>query len=458
MWPNGCHVAQSSSSVRNRQHACALLAVVGWALLLGGCSTFSEGFARVERQMAVGDVAGAQAVHAKLNYPERDRALQHLNQGMLARLNGDLTASNAALEHAKGVMEQFAKISVAEQATSLVTNDELRAYEGQVHERIYVHLIKAINYLQQNDRYAARVEILQVDVVMRELAASNEKSVARAAPFARYLSGLIYDALDERSDAMISYRQAYVAYQERGGSAAVPAALRTDLLRLSRRLGLSDEYERYRKEFGTAALPSGPAVGGEVVALVFDGLAPGLSESTLLWPQLGTGRVFRVSMPVVNRRSYAAGSPELTSDVGRIDGELADDLDALVRADLSDRAPAMAARAIARQVLKQGAATAVSKSAQRKADSSGEQAVAGLLSLGMQIAAVMTERADTRNWSTLPGKVWVIRQRLAPGEHRLRLELGGRTREFSGLRVASGEKVFVVWHPLGPGGALEAAK
>lgn len=437
-------------------HWLGLLALLG-ASLLGGCTTFSEGFARVDRQLLAGEIAAARQGHDKLAYPARDRALQALNRGMILRLGGDLAASNVALESAKLLMDELSRLSLAEQATGLVTNDEFRAYEGLVHERIYLHLIKAINYLQLGERFAARVEVLQLDLLMRELAANDAKSVERAAPFARYFSGLIYDALDEASDAMIAYRQALAAYRERDGASGVPADLQRDLLRLTQRLGLSEEFTRYRNEFTVEEFL--PVRGeGELVAIVFDGLAPTLREDSVVWPQLGGGRLFRLSLPTVAYRPQVSAVPRLVAPEFSADGTLVDDLDRLVRADLDQRKPAMAARAVARQALKQGAATAATRAAQSKADKPAEQLAAGLFSIGLQFAAVLSERADTRNWSTLPGRVWLIRQTLPAGSHRLRLESGKRWRELPELRIVAGEKTFVAWHPLGPGGGLGATQ
>ena len=453
--PASCAPSRCRSAVRRAppMHWRGLLLLLGTGLL-GACTTFSEGFFRVDRQLLAGDVTAALAGHEKLAYPARDRALQALNRGMLLRLNGDYAASNAALESAKLTIDDVSRLSLVEQASGLVSNDASRAYEGQVHERIYLHLIKAINYLQLDERFSARVEVLQLDVLMRDLAVSHGRAVERAAPFPRYLSGLIYDALDEPSDAMIAYRNALLAYRARDGAKGVPEGLRRDVLRLSRRLGLSEEHDRYRREFDLPVVPQEPVEHGELVAIVLDGVAPPLRENSVTWPELGGSRLFRLSLPTVGSRPPSAGSPRLIAPGVNARAELVDDLGRLVQSDLDERLPAMAARAIARQAIKQGAATAASRAAQRKADNSSEALAAGIVSIGMQFAAVLSERADTRSWSTLPERVWLIRQALPAGQHRLQLESRGRRADFTGLRIAAGEKTFIVWHPLGPGGAL----
>ena len=427
---------------------------------LSACGTFSESFAKVDRLMVVGDVAGALRAHEQLSYPPRDVALRDLNQAMLMRVNGDLRGANQTLEAAKSTLQDLSRLSVAEQAGSLLSNDEFRAYDGLIHERIYLHIIKAMNYLQLDDRFAARVEVLQMDVLMRELAEGEEKAVARVAPFARYFSGLVYDALGESSDAMIAFRQAYLAYRERNGTTGIPEGLKRDLLRLTRVLGLTDELDRYRQEF---ELPDPTENGSDtaaIVVFVLDGLAPGLREESVLWQDLvsSQGRMLRISMPSVVTRFNPSGVPQLrVGETGaRKPGELGDDIDRLVRDDLEDRKPAMAARAVARQVLKQSAATAVTHAAKRKADSGGEQLAAGLLSIGAQFAAVLTERADTRSWSTLPGRIWVVRQPLAEGRHNIQIEMGFRRHAWEEVSVSAGEKKILVWQPVGPSGALGA--
>lgn len=453
------------ASLTSLDTTCRTLLLLAAALQLGACSSFNDGFARIDSQLLAGDLAAARASHDTLAYPPRDRALQLLNRAMLLRFGGDLRASNVALESAKGIIDELSKLSLAEQATSLLTNDELRAYDGSVHERIYLQLIKAINFLQLGDFYAARVEVLQLDVLMRALADSEKSAVERAAPFAYYLSGLIYDALDQPSDAMIAYRQAAEAYRQQRGAAALPAALADDLLRLSGRLGLDEENETYRQAFDRPLPLAVPAAGeGELVLLVFDGLAPALRENSVAWADPLSGRLLRISLPAAAYRRLATTPPKLriaarslsgeSLSGESVNGELVDDLDRLVRADLDARMPVLAARTIARQALKQGAATAVSKAAQRKVDNSGEQLAAGVLSIGMQFAAVLSERADTRNWSTLPGRVWLIRQPLAAGTHRPQVEFAGRTQTLPDVRIKAGEKTFIAWHPLGPGGVM----
>jgi len=108
-----------------------------------------------------------------------------------------------------------------------------------------VHVFAALNYLELGQPEAARVEVLQIDLLLRQLAERAPEPALGVDPFARYLSGMIFEALGEDSDALIAYRKALEAYrlQQPLTGLAVPAALQADLLRLTRRLGLADEQK-----------------------------------------------------------------------------------------------------------------------------------------------------------------------------------------------------------------------
>jgi hypothetical protein len=80
------------------------------------------------------------------------------------------------------------------------------------------------------------------------------------------------------------------------------------------------------------------------------------------------------------------------------------DIDALARKDLESRMAGLELRAIARMVLKKK----ISKEAAK------EDGFAGFIA---NVAGIVTERADTRSWISLPQSVQLLRVPLAPGEH-----------------------------------------
>lgn len=178
-------------------------------LLLGGCATYSDSFKPIEREIIAHRPAKALKHLEKQKLSGNDRLLHLLNKAMLLRMMEDYKGSNAHFEQAKKYIEQNTAISVTEQASSFLINDSTRAFIGAPFEQVMIHLYSALNYLQLNQIDSARVEALQVDVKLRQLSSEDKNALLNSDPFARYLSGIIYEDLHEWSDALIAYRKAY---------------------------------------------------------------------------------------------------------------------------------------------------------------------------------------------------------------------------------------------------------
>ncbi len=183
--------------------------------------------------------------------PERDRAQYLLNTGLLKSITGDFEGANSDLQSAKNILNDLQAVSVTENLGAAMVNETLRSYDGSASERVLLHLLLSINYLMLNNLDAARVEVLQADIVMKELA-REDRPIGQLAS-AHYIAGLVYELGSELDDAMISYRKAANIMALR--NMPPPPALKSSLLSLSKRLGLDEEYEKYREQFTFAANP-----------------------------------------------------------------------------------------------------------------------------------------------------------------------------------------------------------
>lgn len=411
-------------------------------LLLSGCATYGDWVGQMEGRIAAQDTQGAlQVLEKHAGKRDRDAVLYQLNRGMLLRMQGDIAGSEDAFEQAKVAIEAVLAVSVSEQAGALAVNDAQRSYSGEPYERAFLHVYAALDYLEQGKRDAARVEVLQLDVLLG--------SLERGKPFPgaalpRYLSGMVFEAGGEWSDAMIAYRKAYDTYRSYpGGSAsAMPRALGRDLVRMATRLGLDEEAARYREEFGLQDAGRASAGQAELIVLLHSGLAPVKQESGITVPT-ATGRLVSVSMPLYGPRRV----PEIAAAVVTVGGvsarsEPAEDIDAAARAALEVQRGAILARTAGRAVVKYEAS--------RQAGRDNE-----LVGLALNIAGLVTERADTRSWSTLPSRIDVLRLPLPAGEHAVRIELidrRGATVETltHPLTLAAGEYRFLSLHRVMP--------
>jgi hypothetical protein len=447
--------SRTAMSAEPMPHGAALRAAVVLApALLVGCATYSETFHDVERNLVAQDYERALAALERAPGPARDRALYLLNKGMLERLRGGFAASNESFEAAKQLMDQLAAVSVSEQATSFVINDATRSYAGEEYEQVLVHLYKALNYLQLKDLPAARVEALQVDVRLREIAEKLPQAHYGEDALARYLTGLIYEELGEWSDALIAYRKSYEAYQRQQPHTRVevPEFLKHDLLRLADRQGLNNERDRYKREFGIERWQSVEErrALGEVVLVLHNGLAPILRERSLTVPD-GSGHFVRIALPYFESRPAPVARVELGDGAGRASGAVAENIDAIARNHLEAKMAAITARAVARQVVK----AQMARQARENAHQNSQNAWAGVFALAVEIGTVVTERADTRSWVLLPYDIQLARLTLPPGRHDVRVELYGEynqlvaTRDFPGIELRAGEKRYLelAWMP-----------
>jgi tetratricopeptide (TPR) repeat protein len=431
------------------------LAALACVLAFSGCATYSSSFAKIEQQLAGQQYDDALKTIEEKSKSKTDRVLYLLDKGMVQRMKRDFEASNESLEAAKQEMERLYAASVSENALSFVVNDATVSYAGDDYEQVLVHLYMALNYLELGERDEARVEALQVDIKLREIGEKIPESKFTEDALARYLTGMIYEELGEWSDAMIAYRKAYEAYKkyQENFSVDMPAMLKQDLVRLAQRQGLTEELAKYRKEFDIAPPKKNATWAepeGELVFILNNGLAPIKREHVIgTWAPgpsvvidkskrpprpLPPGRaaqavsestappvLVNIALPYYESRPNRIACARISITGKQADTQLMEDIDAIARASLSARMPAITARAVARAISKGVIQESVDKSG-RQGDDAGARLIGSLL---VRVAAIATERADTRSWLTLPANVQLARLPLPPGSYDVTVELLG---------------------------------
>ena len=423
------------------------LLVLMAVFVLPGCATYSVGIARVEHETGNRNLAGALKSLDELNLNGADQLLYYLNKGTLLRLQGDYAASNQQFESAKRLMEYLSAISVTEQTGSVVVNDTVKAYEGTGNEQLLIYAFKELNYLQSGDVDDAAVEARQFDIKQRLIAEKDPSAAYLSGAFVRYLNGMVYEEAGESDAARIDYSKAVDGYQAQRSitGSGVPAALKADLDRLENPDPRSNST-RVKKPDGVAMQTPDKSNNGEVVFILHDGLGPTLAESIVRIanpdPQNGAA-ILSVAVPIFVQRPVPVARFELSEGSESASSELVDDVNAIARKSLEDRLPAITARAVARMVLKNAMARKVKN--QNRDNGSGGL----LLSLVTDVGAIVSERADTRSWSLLPGNILMARLVLPPGKHDLNVtyydDYGNvlATRDYGAVRVVAGRKVFV---------------
>lgn len=360
---------------------------------------------------------------------ERDRAQYLLNIGLLKTVTGDFSAATNDLQAAKKILNTLQAISVSESLGAATINETLRSYDGSASERVLLHELLSINYLMQNDLDAARVEVLQADVVMKELARA-EKPIGQLAS-SHFIAGLVYELGGELDDAMISYRKASKIMAAR--NMTLPPALKTSLLNLSQHLGLDEEYEKYNQQFAFAAKPHSADL-AEIVVIYWDGVVTSKRENSMsVWvPSLD--QAVALALPYYPVSNYSKNPLHLEFSEQHYRTDTLEDIEALMREDLDDESAAIYAMTLARMVTKSEMVKNVGKQN-------------GGLGLLMNIATLLTESADTRSWNMLPSTIQIARFSVPPDQYSLPLEhyvvSSQAVPEDSDLIVSAGDKVVL---------------
>ncbi|GHV09446.1 hypothetical protein AGMMS50229_19660 [Campylobacterota bacterium] len=406
------------------------------ALVFSGCATYSSGFATVERDLASDRAEAALASLEKIKVAERDRLLYLLNKAMILQTMHENKASGEAFEQAKALIVEYDALSVSEQVSSMLINDAMAAYSGEDYERVYLNFYSALNYLALGDLYGARVEALQADVALRGADTGEyDKDAAM-----RYLSGIIYEALGETNDALVSYRIAYSDYKNGFFGVAVPHSLGESLLRLTSKLAISAEHKRYQAEFPKIA--DFKALGkneGELVVIASVGFAP-IKRANDLTTDSPVGLI-RISIPSYESRAKPF-TARLVIDDRAQPMEIISDIESIATNALSAHMAAIIARTVARIATKKIAENVAAQAAGNGKDNTG----ALVTKLALSLFNAATEVADTRSWLTLPSTIRLARVKLTAGDHTVRVVGdGGAYREYT-VHINAGETVFLTPH------------
>jgi hypothetical protein len=444
-----------------------LLLAIG-ILLQPACSPFDP-YRLVDQSLLAHDPKGADAVieQAEKDYGARSRLLYEMDRGMTLHLAGEYARSNEHLEKADREVERLYTRVIRTETAAFLTNDTLLPYEGDPYEHVMINVIKALNYVGLGQLTEALVEARQIDHRLNVLSdRAKEKGEYRDDAFARYLSGILYEAGGDVNNAFIAYRNAYETYVSTRGWSRVPPPpmLQADLLRTSDALHLNTEFEEYRRQFPEATWVSQAMRQqlAQVVVIGYNGRAPrkedqffdlpvSLDALQLVLLNKGVthysnrqshraadsvlyglnGRVVRVALPRLVPQKTQILYEEVTV-VGKagtsstIHSQLVQNTTALAEKALAERYAGITAKAVARAAVKFAAAEAATRGAQQavnKDDAAWVGLAVALLTKGL---AVASEESDKRSWRTLPDEIQIARLWVPAGEYEVRVQPVGR--------------------------------
>jgi hypothetical protein len=470
--------------------AADLLVVLLLIVLVAACAHPSTRYLKLEDSLRAGnpDAADAIVAAAEKEYGTQSRVLYWMDRGMTQHLAGRYAESIALLEQADDEIERLYTRRLRTEAKAFLTSDSELPYEGEPHEQVMINALKALNYALLGNRTEALVELRKMDHRLNVLSDRAGNQLAyREDPFARYFSGILYEAAGDRENALVAYRKSYAEYRAAysWSHLPIPASLTADLLRLTEALYLTDEHEQYRKgaegvRWRRMAETQHLA---HLVVISYNGRAPRKEDQfidlpismdalklVLLMKQTGrdrsperrglesvlyglNGHVVRVALPqvVADKTQVAFGELTLTAEGQSVTTrtELVQNFSVLAEQNLSDRFKSIALKAVARATVKYAMAEGAGRGAYALAGNDAGPLVGFLIGGIAKALAVGSETADTRSWRTLPDEIHIARVWVPPGTYQLKLRPMSRGSGTIGREVVrsvtlnAGETTFV---------------
>jgi hypothetical protein len=445
--------------------------------LLSGCATYYQQSIKFQEFFAGGDLNKAQSFLQSHNKAaeKKDRLLYFLDRGVVEQMLGNYQESNRFFEEAYLFSQDYRK-NFSTDLVGMVANPMLKPYQGEDFELVLIHFYKAINFIQLNDLDAALVEVRRVNIKLNELndKYDGKKNRYKEDAFAHTLMGIIYEAKRDYNNAFIAYRNAFEVYQSiysEEFSVSAPEQLKKDLLRMAHYNGFYQEEERYEKEFGFTYQQE-EEQGGELVFFWLNGLGPVKGEFSLNLSTIngddgvvtfaneaegfsipyftskhqntdpadfGDLKFVRMAIP-----KYRTREPLLTEAFLEVNKETfplqkAEDVSQIAVSTLQDRMLREITKSVGRVALKQAAELAVREK---------NEELGSLVS----IVNAFTEKADTRNWQTLPHSIYYQRIILPADTQNVSLITRGPNVTADTLNfpviIRKGQTTFRTYHSL----------
>lgn len=372
---------------------------------------------------------------------QRNRLLYLLEKAVILDRLGQKKRSRKALLEADKLGDELYTVSISSEAASYVVNDSVTDYAGEDYERVAIHKMLAISFLESGELDAARVEARRINRRLKEIVDKHgdDYSAYRADAFALFLSGLIYEALGEWDSAIIDYKKSLETYEKGFFGVAVPDSLLKSFYHAAKARDRTDLIDKLKNdypetEFATDEVTKSP-IKKDSSSVVFIGLGEPVvrkrSDSFVLSTNSG---VYRYSWPVIPQRYTPQPLFDLKLSARQIELEFASDVNEIARKTLENNRLRMTVKNVARLIAKA-----------KLADEIGQRGgpLAGLLA---NVVNAVTETADTRSWTLLPGGFHIRRIWTAEG-----ISLNGSPLELKAPKVpfgASTKRSKISFHVL----------
>jgi hypothetical protein len=395
---------------------------------------------------------------------DRNRLLYLMEKGKMEHLLGNYKESNALLEKAYIMIEDRINTNMGQAVAAKLTNAMAEPYKGEDFEKVTIHYYMALNYFHLGLPNEALVEAKRIDIKLLELNEKypkNKNKYSRDA-FSQILQGLIYESTGDINNAFIAYRNAAEIYDTDNGtffSVPMPDQLKYDLARTAKQMGFMDEYNKYLQKYslqpiglvttggnGSTVQPNPPVAACEAIIFWENGLAPakdqiilnfsagdywfyasymedGVAQDIILPIPMGfdVGTVNAIAIPKYRKRESFYNKAAVVVNGNEMPFQTGQDFYSIAKQCLKDRMLRETVDIVTRFIAKKAASAGLAALGKSVLSDDGED----IFRLAGDIAGAATEKADTRNWQSLPGTIGYARIPLQEGDNTFTIKKYG---------------------------------
>ncbi|WP_276479577.1 COG3014 family protein [Paraflavitalea pollutisoli] len=437
------------------------LAVVPLMLLLFSCATYNTRIGSYYSNVMNGNYEKAESDldKIKLIKANRNRLLFYFEKGKITHLQKKYDSSNYYFNLADNFIEDT-RTSAGDIALGTLLNPMMQTYKGEDFEKFMIHYYKALNYLYLGESDEAMVEARRISLrsyAQQDKTKSDRKYSDDA--FSLTIQGIIYEQSRDINNAFISYRNAvdiYLKNNDQYYGTQLPAQLVQDLFRTADGMGFQDEIRRYEQLLKTTYKRTAPSEAGELVLFWENGLAPikvqqdfffaltkdGFGNFAFVDPagafnipfdfastnakaedlKLTDLRSLRIAFPRYQEQPVYYRNATVALNNVDYHFEPAENINAIAFATLKERFLREMSTALSRAAVKKLAEIA----ARPKSDDKNKDTKEAI-AFAIQVFNFASEKADTRNWQSLPHTISYLRVPLNRGTNVLQVTVSGQS-------------------------------
>ena len=418
--------------------------------ILFSCSSYHAKSLAFKKEVQSGEFEKADELLENISFlkKKRNKLLYYFEKGKTAHLLKNYKQSNDYFNKADYFIEDNKK-DFGDAIVSATVNPEMKTYLGEDFEKVAIHYYKALNYIFLNQIDDALVEVKRVNIQLKKINdkyPDDKKNRYATDAFALNLQGILYELMGDINNAFIAYRNAVDLYLQHEGQeymgVTLPEQLKKDLLSSADSLGFENEKEHYEKKLDYVYKKEN-FKGGTLVLFWENGAIPYKSQQFFTFVKTASGDglynvynedlglniavpissigdkdeddsigdigILRVAFPMYlsNPAFYEdilVASGEKTYAMERVQ-----DYETIALQTLKDRAFRELGNIIIRVATKKIAEYLL------REQNKDLGAILGLIN-------ALTEKADTRNWQTLPQNIYYAKIPLQKGANNFEVD------------------------------------